>query len=293
MKTPVMATTLNNNSAAAPAIAQKTSSPSASDTVSRFSLDSQIHVQHLLYNNLSLDNIKGQLHYSKNTVTLDPLAVTVLQGLYQGKLIWTKTHSIQIVGTLSHLNLALLQQTLGKKPSVTGLLDAKGSLSTEGQNQPQRLSHLNGQVFAVITQGSWTHLNVTNILSFLNAASNRQIVSDGNEFSSASGTFNIHNGITNNPDLKFTSALLTAKGSGSLDLIAHTLNYKIVLHPNAALLQQINALSQWIEQDIPLTVKGSWTNPKIKVQHGALLKKKVEEQLGDTLNTVRHLIIIR
>ncbi len=259
---------------------------------SSLSVDSQLHIQHLLYNNLSLDNISGQLHYADQTITLDPITVSVLQGLYQGKIALTldNTSKLMIAGTLSHLDLAALQQYLGNKPSITGLLDVKGTLSSQGQSKQQRVANLNGNIAMVINQGSWTKLNMGDILGLLNLVSNKHTIPTNNGFSSISGDFAIHNGVANNPNLKLISPLLTAKGNGTLNLVAQTLDYDVMLHPDASVLQQVNGLSQWLKNDIPVTVKGPWNNPKTELNQGALITTKINGSLNDTLKKVRGLI---
>jgi AsmA protein len=257
-------------------------------------LDSQLHIQHLLYDTLAVDNISGQLHYADQSISLSPFTVTTLQGLYQGKVALSldTTRKLSLEGTLSHLDLTLLQQYLGMKPSVTGLLDVKGSLSTQGQSQQQRLANLNGTISIALNKGSWAHLDMTNILGLLNLAGNKHTLSTGNGFSALTGDFTIRNGVANNPNLKLISPLLSAKGNGSLNLVTQTLDYQVMLRPDASVLEQVNGLSQWLKQDIPLTIHGPWADPKIQLNQGALIRTKVEDQLGNTLKRVRGLIIL-
>ena len=259
---------------------------------SSFSLDSQLHIQHLLYNNLSFDNISGQLHYADQTITLDPITVTVLQGLYQGKIALTtdNTSKLALAGMLSHLDLAALQQYLGAKPSVTGLLDVKGALNSQGQSKQQRVANLNGNIAMIINQGSWTKLNMSNILGLLNLVSNKPAIPPSDGFSSISGNFAIRNGIANNPNLKLISPLLTAKGNGTVNLVTQTLDYNAMLHIDSSVLQQVNGLSQWLKEDIPVSIKGPWGDPQIALDQGALIKTKVEGSLNDALKKVRGLI---
>jgi AsmA protein len=255
---------------------------------SSLSLNSQLHIQHLLYNNLSLDNISGQLHYAAQVLTLDPITVTVLQGFYHGKITLTTDNAskLTVAGTLSHLDLALLQQYLGAKLSVTGLLDAKGTLSSEGQSQKQRVASLNGNIALVINQGSWTKLNLNNVLGLLNLISSRHTLPTNNGFSSVSGDFAIHNGVANNPNLKLISPLLTAKGNGTVNLVAQTLDYNATLHLDSNVSQQISGSSQWSEQDIPITIKGPLDNPKIELDNTAVIKTKVEKSVHHVLKKV-------
>ncbi len=268
---------------------------SATYDLKQHRLDSMFNADTLHYKNLVLNNIKGQLQYADQSISLNPITVTVLQGLYQGKIALTldNASNLMIDGTLSHLDLALLQQSLGAKPSVTGLLNAKGALSSQGQSQKQRLANLNGNISLVINKGSWTKLNMSNILGLLNLASGKQSLSAGDGFSSVSGDFAIHNGVGYNPNLRLMSPLLTAKGDGTLNLVAQTLHYSVMLHPDPSVLQQVNGLAQWLKQDIPLTIKGPWANPNIQLDQGALIKTKVEGSLNDTLKKVRGLIILQ
>ncbi len=259
-----------------------------------FSADSQIQVQHFAYNALVLDNINTQLHYDSQTFTFDPLVVTVLQGLYQGKLQWTPSNQqLQVSGALSHLDLARLQGYLGQKPSLSGLLDAKGNLSTNTSDTQSLLARLNGQVGLLITQGTWTHLNMTNILGFLNLRSKQVGTASSDAFSSASGNFTIRDGIASNPDLKLISPVLTLKGNGSLDLRAHTLNYHMKLHLDNIVLGQVKGLSKWFKQDIPLTVTGDWNHPHMTLDQAALITTTVTDQLDNTVKTVRQFIPLR
>ena len=204
---------------------------------------------------------------------------------------WTpEGNKLQVGGTLSHLDLAALQHYLGQQPSLTGLLDTQGTLNSEGTDM---LANLNGNLFVDIKQGTWTHLNMTNILSFLNATGSKRISASGDTFSSANGHFNIHNGIADNPDLQLISPLLSIKGKGLVDLRRNALNYNLMLRPNEIVLEQVRGLSQWLKKDIPITVTGSLNDPTIKVDQAALITTQVQDQLDDTVKRVRKLILIR
>ena len=272
-----------------------TTSSTGNKAKDSFSLDSTMNIKHFLYQNLSLDTVQGKIHYDSQKLILDPIAMTVFQGNYQGKVKWVSSavDNLTIAGSISHLNLALLQQYLGKKTSITGLLDANGSLSSYGQSLQQRMASLNGTLAMAINHGSWTRLNMSNILSFLNALNPSVSAQSSNEFSSLSGHFNIKNGQANNSDLLLISPLLKAKGNGRLDLAARTLHYSIIVYPNAELLKPISDLSKIvIVQGIPVTIKGPWEKPKVKVEQGDLLKGQLEQPVKGTFKQLKNLIII-
>ena len=91
----------------------------------------------------------------------------------------------------------------------------------------------------------------------------------------------IKNGRVTNRDLKATSPLLNIQGKGSVNLVNEKLDYRL----EATLLNMVDAegrkaLTKLQNTPIPITIKGTFSDPKFNVDVESILKAKVKQAIN-------------
>ncbi|QSX35303.1 AsmA family protein [Shewanella avicenniae] len=99
------------------------------------------------------------------------------------------------------------------------------------------------------------------------------------DFTSLTGSFSVANGVANNPDLLMSSPLIRISGKGDANIIEESLDYKL----STALVNTLKGqggkeVDDLAGVEIPLAIKGSFSDPKFSLDMDALLKNKVKQE---------------
>jgi AsmA protein len=119
----------------------------------------------------------------------------------------------------------LLKDAMGVD-RLRGAATADGTLSGAGASQRDLISALNGKGSLKLRNGSIRGFDIAsmvkNIGSAFSTSDNQQT-----EFTEASATYTITNGIVRNDDLAMTAPLFQVAGKGTVDLPKRTINYRV------------------------------------------------------------------
>ena len=150
---------------------------------------------------------------------------------------------------------------------LSGLADARVSVTSFGINQKAMISNLNGKGNAVFKDGHLKGIDLNKIIEWqksLVASPETSETEIGNvesktEFVELGGTFSIKNGIVKNADLKMESLLLQATGQGVVDLPQRYIQYRVVpVMLTSSSEEGTSGLS------VPVIIKGHFNNIKMK-----------------------------
>jgi AsmA protein len=218
----------------------------------------------------------AQLGRSKVAMTLDKgRAVTEIRemqaydGSVTGTVVLNSRGGLSTRATLAAKSIALgplLKQMAGyERLLATG--DVTVNLLGSGNSLYALMNSLSGDGTIRLGEGELTGLDLVGMLRNLDPSyvgAGAKTIFDG-----ISGTFTVVNGVLDNADLKLSAPLLSASGTGKVGIGAQTLDYRLV----PSLLEgQINGGLK-----IPVLIKGTWANPKIRLDLEALAR----QQLGD------------
>ena len=105
------------------------------------------------------------------------------------------------------------------------------------------------------------------------------------DFSELTGTAQISNGIVTNNDLSLLSPLLRVSGKGTVDLPRHTQDYLLTTKIVGSLQGQGGKdLKDLKGIAIPVRIKGSFAEPKFKVELDKVLQDAVKKKAQEKLN---------
>lgn len=148
------------------------------------------------------------------------------------------------------------------------------AVSGRGANQRQLVDTLNGKAEFAFADGAVTGFNLAQAMRGLSQGQLGALKggpTEKTDFSELSATFNIHDGIAENSDLKLMSPLLRVSGAGKVMLPAQELDYLAKPKLVASLAGQGGeAAGGGLE--VPVKIEGPWAKPAIKPDIGGLLK---------------------
>lgn len=167
------------------------------------------------------------------------------------------------------------------------------AVTTRGRSQREMVKALNGKGAVKFLDGAIKGINlaamVRNVSSaFLDSAARE---SQKTDFAELSGTFTIENGLLRNDDLLLLSPLLRLTGTGTSDLPARTVNYRVVPKAVASIEGQ-GGEAEKAGVAVPVIITGPWHDLKYQPDLAGMVTdiakdpaKAVEgaKQLGEQL----------
>ena len=295
---------------------------------SAWSTDAELPIEQLRAVNADLDLAFNELTISKFPISQAKLKLLAKQGVItlenlQGNLFngeFKTSASLnakaeQPVLTLkqstNNIPVEKILQTLEQEVTITGLLDLKTDLRTQGNSQQDWVNHLNGSLNFALFKGLLPDANLERQLCIGIATLNRkQLAADTGSskdtpFNDLRGTLNIRNGVASNQDLRVAIPGLSVKGKGDINLRVLSLDYSLgiliegdtQLMPDPACQVSKNFVGlEWpvrcrgplelgakacrIDQDALAKAAASRVGEKISEK----LNEKLEEKLGDKVS---------
>lgn len=213
--------------------------------------------------------------------------------LYEGQLNATakikeagKQTSYQWQHQLSNVKAAPLQEDMMEKAYISGAAAMNTTLGLQGNTVGALRNSLNGKGDLAFTDGALKGINVAGSLRKAFAKFKNQPVPENDtevldtDFSSATASFSIVNGVLNNPDLLIESPLIRITGAGDVNLVDETLNYSAKPVVVATLEGQGGrSLDDLDGLPIPVKCTGELQAPDCKTDFSGLLKDQAKEAL--------------
>lgn len=99
------------------------------------------------------------------------------------------------------------------------------------------------------------------------------------DFTSLTGSFTVKDAVVTNPDLAMASPLLRIKGEGTANIASEALDYNLTTSVVGSLSGQSDATDESLKGiDVPLTIKGTFQEPKFGIDTKALLEGQFKEE---------------
>lgn len=254
---------------------------------------------------LTLDSLKVQdvkldrtvlaLAMANNAITAELKEFGLYEGSGNGSLILKVADgrpSIEQKFTLTGLQALPFLTDAAEFDRLEGTANADFALTTSGGTERQLVQNLNGDGKIVFADGAISGINIA---AMVRNASTAFLSTDANEtrktdFAELSGSFVIQNGILNNQDLTLQAPALRIAGSGTVDLPAKQIDYRI--DPKAAAtLEGQGSETEVAGLLVPVLITGPFDDLSYKpdlsgvidqaIKDPEALKKQVKEQVKD------------
>jgi len=146
--------------------------------------------------------------------------------------------------------------------NVTGSGTVRFDIAGRGKTQAQLIKALNGRGELRFANGAVTGVDLSAIARVMQSVVTAQVLTGAvgpnakTPFGQMGGTFTVKDGVMSTTDLKMTSEVVELNGRGSVDLSAHTVDFRF--EPVAK--RGIPGLRA-VDIGIPFFVKGPWDKP--------------------------------
>ena len=207
------------------------------------------------FRNLKLDNSTFGLHLDHGRLMLDLAAMRLYRGTANGTLIADGTGGTLAVNTdleLHGIAAGPLLAGIAGFDQLAGTGDISVAVSGTGRSEKEIVSSLSGKCRIDLRNGSFSSLGLVNLTRNFSgpfAYTSPKTI----QFQSLSGSGTITGGILHNADLKIASPKMSVLGSGTVDLISHSLDY--------LWRQQLPKLGS-----AQVLITGPWSAPSYKVK---------------------------
>lgn len=250
-------------------------------------IDGTLKVGKVKVMNLRSDTIEATLKGNKGRFLLHPLSAQLYEGGYSGDLsldVSAKQPRLSMDEKLSGVQSGPLLKDFMGKAYVTGRADMQAKLTARGLDDKTVRKTLNGSGRFSFANGEVAGINIGQQLRSAYALYKKQPLPPAQEkktdFNDLRGSFQVKNGVLTTSDLSASSPLFDVKGKGNVNLPTERLDLllttMVVSNIHDAMGEGGGELSG---EKIPVTVKGTFSDPKIGVDLESMLKAKLEAKV--------------
>ncbi|GGB49049.1 AsmA family protein [Shewanella inventionis] len=237
--------------------------------------------------NLLTQNWQLNMAINKGVLTLSSLTAD----LYEGKLALTAkldgrkaVPTYQFEKVLTGVNI----RPLLKDAAEVDLLSGKASFQVKGNGFsliPEKLKqNLDAAGQFEVSDGSLYGVNIPQMIRSAQQKLQGDLSADNKEelktdFTSLTGSFSIKDAVVTNPDLAMASPLIRLKGNGLANIATETLDYSLTTSVVGSLVGQGEGVDESLKGvDIPVTIKGTFQDPKFGIDTKALLEGQFKDE---------------
>jgi AsmA protein len=212
---------------------------------------------------------------AKDGVThIAPLTAKLYGGQYSGDVTLDDRGTVLAIRfeqSLTGVDVAQLLRDLTKSQRLSGHGTITSSLTARGSESDAVLKSLNGHVAAKLDNGAIEGVDLWYEINRATALIQTQTLGSGassgrTKFDTFKASADIVNGVATTKDLNVASQNLRLTGQGTTNLVNEAVDYQV----RASLLQTA---------DIPVTITGTLTNPKVRPDLEGLARSQVQQQL--------------
>jgi AsmA protein len=253
----------------------------------QFNVQGTIHSNSLQLGKFTVTDISAPFVATQDLIKLDPFGAKLYQGTCKGTVavdLRPQTPQITTDVELANVQMEPLLQDLAtmKRLQLAGAANARVHLTAAGSAIKQMTA--NGQI--EIDNGIIKGIDVPYLIKTGKALLQRQAPEqhagpNQTDFGKLTATFVLKNGMVSNQDLLVRSPYLQMTGQGTIDVVQHSINYKVTgqpVHPDSG---------QPDGDAIPIIISGTFDNISVRPDLSALLQSQIQQQLEKQKDKVK------
>ncbi|HEB85905.1 MAG TPA: AsmA family protein [Gammaproteobacteria bacterium] len=295
-------TSARTSSPASSTIALATRGPTIKlplDLLRRLNINGQLRIGKLKIARLRLNTLTLGTTAKAGQIRIKPISANVYQGSYNGDIqldVRSTIPRVKLNGSLQNIAIGPLLKDLIGDDKIRGKASIRATLSSDlgqgGLNIMAVKQSLNGNLSFIVKNGALKGFNLARFERELRAKLKKQPLPDKKtpletDFAQISGSAKIRNGILDNRDLHIALPHARARGQGKINLVRERLDYRLdIKFTSAAEGQSGQTWEQMNKVPLPIYIRGSFSQPEIKVDYQSVLKilakqalKKQEQKL--------------
>jgi uncharacterized protein involved in outer membrane biogenesis len=227
-------------------------------------------------------DVAGTVSISPRGITLSPLAFSMFDGRFDGRLdvdLRGSPPQLRLQGAVRNIDVAAIMT------GVTGRLGATLSMASSGADGSALLRSAHGNFTAKVADGTLPYIDIVRpvVLAF-GKPSGSTPGGSGSSFSSLTGAFALTHGTISTDDLNLDTRDFTAHGRTSLQIASGTIGSHLDVILSRELTQQAGSdLRRYAEEDgrvvVPATVGGTLTHPSVFVDPAQAMRRAFSNEL--------------
>jgi AsmA protein len=254
---------------------------------------------------LNLSDVDLSVKAADGLIELNPLGAKLYNGAYRGNItVDARGHTLRasvdenLIGVL----IGPLLKDLRGHDLITGAGDVNVALQSMGVSSHEAKKNLNGSADFAFTQGAINGVNIARMIreayaSIKGTELPAEEVEKKTDFSELRASMHIVDGVATNNDFTAMTPLLRLNGTGTANLVAGTVDYRIKATLVKTLEGQGGAeLNDLAGIPIPIHVTGAFADPRYALDTQALaealatskVQDVIDEKVGD--ETVKKLL---
>ncbi len=277
----------------------------------KLDLQGRLKISQLKISNLRSRNIFITTRARQGKIRLSPISAELYDGRYQGNInldVTGNTPRLGINESLKNVNIGPLLKDFWGDDKIRGKANLNAKLTARGLEPLAFRKTLNGSADFEFRNGAVKGFNLAQMERELKALLKGQPKPKQQgpletDFASISGSLKATNGLVENKDLRAAMPHARAIGAGKAYLVNEELDYTLrVKFTSKAKGQGGRTYEQMDKIALPIHVRGTFSQPRIKPDYDAVLKavakqelekqkkkledkarKKIEKELGDEL----------
>ncbi|MFZ3035562.1 MAG: AsmA family protein [Parvibaculum sp.] len=251
--------------------------------------DISITTQELLVKAIKIGASAIDMTLNNGVLSVDLNKLALYKGAGSGSLILngaTRVPQMNAAFKISGVEAEPLLTDAADFKRLSGLSAISFAVNATGRSQREMVSSLEGNGDVKFANGAIKGVNLAKLMRNVFAAPATGWTSGGTQdtdFSELGGAFTIARGILTNKDLKLLSPLIRVAGSGTVNLPARTLDYRVEPKLAATLQGQGGSEAKGIE--VPVIVSGPWASPSFRPDLASMIQNR--EQTLDTIKSLK------
>jgi AsmA protein len=293
----LLGTPAATDTAAAPATTESTSTAAGSaaedvqielpmQVLRDLDIDGGFKIGQLKMQNLRMNDVDIRVIAKDGLVALKPVTLNTYSGTVEASVaidVKSDKPKYAVSKTIQGVQVGDLLEDYSGKAAISGLLNAKADLTTNGEWLSKLKLNSNGTMQLEFLDGALNGFNLRQSIDTAKAKfSGKDAPSDETlktDFSSLTISGVIRNGVFASDDLNLQAPLLRVGGEGIANINSEMVDYLV----NAKLVgtiegQQGDSSDQLAGLEIPVRIKGPFSDPDIDVQLEEMLKAKVDAE---------------
>ncbi|WP_413699677.1 AsmA family protein [Psychromonas sp. KJ10-10] len=246
-------------------------------------IDGQLNIAGVKVDNIEIGQIKKHLIIKSGKAQIKPLTVELYEGLLtlNSEVSDSKGANAYNVSTsLKDVQIRPLLTDVAELDILSGTTNFNFSGQGQGLTATKIKQGLVGKGDFELLDGELYGVNINQEIRILKAKITGQTLPTSDsikktDFASLTGGFTIDKGLVNNQKLLMLSPVMRLDGSGLVQIINETLDYKLSISP----LSKSTEETDYVDLNgvtIPMLIKGSFTDPKISLDTESALQGQLK-----------------
>ncbi len=256
------------------------------DTLRSLDVDGSLSIGKLKVSNMRMADITAAVRAKDGVIRVHPVGAKMYGGAYKGDIKLDARGEQPVISmdeTLSDIDIGALTQDFLAKDLVSGAGNLRLKLSARGIDPEAVLRSLSGDVGFAFLNGGVKGFNLVESVKADYAKHLQGLLSDGAQldktmFSKFSANATVTDGAIRTEDLALSSAQLDVKGRGGASLVDQKLDLRIDLTPRGQFAKDLGKFKDVV---VPVTVRGTFYEPKISTNLDDALKQAAKARLGE------------